>query len=170
MPYIPYEHETYRLLPGSRKEGGEVFEYPHELLDEVNSILPKGENLIPYGYDSIDSYCTEIEKWLDFFAEDKEKYDLINRYYYKVVILNLPEAWAIVKYVGESVDEGLGLTKGKFYYCPRPTNEDGLFGIIDDEEFTSYMYSCDPSLWVLYEDPTGEASKTLGQKPRVNRM
>ena len=87
MPYIPYEHETYRLLPGSRKEGGEVFEYPHELLDEVNSILPKGENLIPYGYDSIDSYCTEIEKWLDFFAEDKEKYDLINRYYYKVVIL-----------------------------------------------------------------------------------
>ena len=30
MPYIPYEHETYRLLPGSRKNGGEVFEYPHE--------------------------------------------------------------------------------------------------------------------------------------------
>ena len=170
MPYIPYEHETYRLLPNSRKNNTEVFEYPSELLDQVNSILPEGENLIPYGYDSIDSYCTEMEKWLDFFAEDKEKYDLINRYYYKVVILNLPEAWAIVKYVGESVDEGLGLTKGKFYYCPRPTNDNELFGIIDDEEFTSYMYSCDPSLWILYEDPTGEASKTLGQKPRVNRM
>ena len=55
MPYIPYEHETYKLLPRSRKNGGEVFEYPSELLDEVNSILPKGENLIPYGYDSIDS-------------------------------------------------------------------------------------------------------------------
>ena len=170
MPYIPYEHETYKLLPRSRKEGGEVFEYPHELLDEVNSILPKGENLIPYGYESIDSYCSEMEKWLHHFAEDKEKYDLINRYYYKVVIQTFSEAWAVVKYVGESLDEGLGLTKGKFYYCPRPTNEDGLFGIIDDEEFTSYMYSCDPSLWVLYEDPTGEASITLGQRPRVNRM
>ena len=170
MPYIPYEHETYKLLPNARNNDTEVFEYPHEMLDEVNSILPEGENLIPYGYDSIDSYCTEMEKWLDFFAEDKEKYDLINRYYYKVVILNLPEAWAIVKYVGESVDKGLGLTKGKFYYCPRPTNDNELFGIIDDEEFTSYMYSCDPSLWILYEDPTGEASITLGQKPRVNRM
>ena len=170
MPYIPYEYETYRLLPRSRKEGGEVFEYPCDLLDQVNSILPEGEDLIPYGYDSIDSYCTEMEKWLDFFAEDKEKYDLINRYYYKVVILNSPEAWAIVKYVGESFDEGIGLTNGQFYYCPRPADDSGTFGVIDDAEFTSYMYSCDPSLWILYEDPTGEASITLGQKPRVNRM
>ena len=170
MPYIPYEHETYRLLPRSRKEGGEVFEYPCDLLDQVNSILPEGEDLIPYGYDSIDSYCLEMEKWLDYFSEDKEKYDLILRYYYKVVIQTFPEAWAVLKYVGESTDEGIGLTKGRFYYCPRPANVSGTFGVIDDEEFTSYMYSCDPSLWVLYEDPTGEASKTLGQKPRVNRM
>lgn len=170
MPYIPYEYETYRLLPRSRKEGGEVFEYPCELLDQVNSILPEGEDLIPYGYDSIISYCTEMEKWLHHFAEDKEKYDLINRYYYKVVIQTFPEAWAVVKYVGESVDEGIGLTKGQFYYCPRPANDRETFGVIDDAEFTSYMYSCDPSLWVLYEDPTGEASITLGQKPRVNRM
>ena len=82
MPYIHYEHETYKLLPRSRKEGGKVFEYPSELLDEVNSILPEGENSIPYGYDSIDSYCTEMEKWLHFFAEDKAKYDLILRYYF----------------------------------------------------------------------------------------
>lgn len=170
MPYIPYEHETYRLLPRSRKEGGEVFEYPCDLLDQVNSILPEGEDLIPYGYDSIDSYCTEMEKWLDYFSGDKEKYDLINRYYYKVVIQCFPEAWAVLKYIGESIDEGIGLTKGQFYYCPRPANDRGTFGVIDDAEFTSYMYSCDPSLWVLYEDPTGEASITLGQKPRVNRM
>ena len=170
MPYIPYEHETYKLLPRSCKEGGEVFEYPCDLLNQVNSILPEGEDLIPYGYDSIDSYCTEIEKWLHLFAEDKEKYDLINRYYYKVVIQTFSEAWAVVKYVGESFDEGIGLTNGQFYYCPRPANDSGTFGVIDDAEFTSYMYSCDPSLWVLYEDPTGEASKTLGQKPRVNRM
>ena len=170
MPYIPYEHETYRLLPRSRKEGGEVFEYPCDLLDQVNSILPEGEDLIPYGYDSIDSYCAEMEKWLHHFAEDKEKYDLINRYYYKVVIQTFSEAWAVVKYVGESFDEGFGLTNGQFYYCPRPANDSGTFGVIDDAEFTSYMYSCDPSLWILYEDPTGEASITLGQKPRVNRM
>ena len=170
MPYIPYEHETYRLLPRSRKEGGEVFEYPCDLLDQVNSILPEGEDLIPYGYDSIDSYCAAMEKWLHHFAEDKEKYDLINRYYYKVVIQTFSEAWAVVKYIGESFDEGFGLTNGQFYYCPRPANDRGTFGVIDDAEFTSYMYSCDPSLWILYEDPTGEASKTLGQKPRVNRM
>ena len=172
MPYIPYEHETYRLLPRSRKEGGEVFDYPCELLDQVNSILPDGEHLMPYGYESIDEYCAEMEKWLDYFSGDQEKYDLINRYYYKFVIMNCPEAWAVLKYVGESFGEVFGLTKGRFYYCPNPVDEHdtGTFGIIDDEEFTSYMYSCDPSLWILYEDPTGEASKTLGQKPRVNRM
>ena len=172
MPYIPYEHETYRLLPRSRKEGGEVFEYPCEMLDQVNSILPDCEHLMPYGYESIDEYCAEMEKWLDYFSGDQEKYDLINRYYYKFVIMNCPEAWAVLKYVGESFGEVFGLTKGRFYYCPNPVDEHdtGTFGIIDDEEFTSYMYSCDSSLWILYEDPTGEASKTLGQKPRVNRM
>lgn len=172
MPYIPYEHETYRLLPKSRKNNVGVFEYPREMLNQVNSILPEGEHLMPYGYDSMDSYCTEMEKWLDYFSEDKEKYDLINRYYYKVVIMNCPEAWAVVKYVGESFDDRLGLTKGRFYYCPLPIDEHntGTFGIINDEEIESYLYSCDPSLWILYEDPTGEASKTLGQKPRVNRM
>ena len=77
-----------------------MFEYPSELLDEVNSVLPEGENLIPYGYDSIISYCTEMEKWLHHFAEDKGKYDLINRYYYKVVIQTFSEAWAVLKYVG----------------------------------------------------------------------
>ena len=35
MPYIPKEHEKYDLLPFCRKSGGEVFEYPSCLVNEV---------------------------------------------------------------------------------------------------------------------------------------
>ena len=56
MPYIPKEHVKYDLLPFCRKNGGEVFEYPSELLDKVEKYLPDGESLIPYGYNSYEEY------------------------------------------------------------------------------------------------------------------
>ena len=102
MPYIPYEHETYRLLPRSRKEGGEVFDYPCELLDQVNSILPDGEHLMPYGYESIDEYCTEMEFSLcdnEFFLMDfcspQEKWSYIEKYIFKLVYPTLSDVTQI---------------------------------------------------------------------------
>ena len=170
MPYIPNDHKKYKLLPNARKIKREVFEYPSELLDQVNSILPKDEGMMPYGYKSYDEYFGELEKWLDHFSGDAIKKDLLDRFYNKMVALNHKETWAVLRYVGETTDELFGLTHGKYYYCPRPTSVHETFGVIDDEEFTSYMYSCDPSLWILYEDPTGEASEVLKQIPKKDRM
>ena len=34
-------------------------------------------------------------------------------------------------------------------------------GVVDDEEFTSYLYPTDPDLWVILEDPTGMAYNTI---------
>ena len=33
--------------------------------------------------------------------------------------------------------------------------------MVDDEEFTSYLYPTDPDLWVILEDPTGMAYNTI---------
>jgi hypothetical protein len=34
-------------------------------------------------------------------------------------------------------------------------------GVIDDEEFTSYLYPVDEGLWEIAEDPTGMARKIM---------
>ena len=34
-------------------------------------------------------------------------------------------------------------------------------GVIDDEEFTSYLYSTEPEDWEILEDPTGMAYNTM---------
>ena len=34
-------------------------------------------------------------------------------------------------------------------------------GVIDDEEFTAYLYPTEPDLWEILEDPTGMAYRTL---------
>ena len=34
-------------------------------------------------------------------------------------------------------------------------------GVIDNEEFTAYLYDIDPSLREILEDPTGMAQRTL---------
>ena len=35
LPYIPKEHKKYGLLPHSHKDGGEVFDYPVCMLNEL---------------------------------------------------------------------------------------------------------------------------------------
>ena len=34
-------------------------------------------------------------------------------------------------------------------------------GVIDDEEFTAYLYPTDPELWEIIVDPTGMAYRTI---------
>ena len=34
-------------------------------------------------------------------------------------------------------------------------------GVIDDEEFTAYLYPTEPHLWEILLDPTGMAYRTL---------
>lgn len=56
MVYIPEQHKKYELLPRCRKNGGEVFEYSSKLLYQVNSCLPYGVLLDPYGYKSYEEF------------------------------------------------------------------------------------------------------------------
>ena len=170
MPYIPSAHKKYKLLPRCRKNGGEVFEYPSEMLEVVNKLLPNGESLIPYGYKSYDEYYNKLDGYMrNLEGGESQTIDLFCN---RMVATNVKDTWAVLKYIGETTDdcEFVGLTHGKFYYCPRPKPVNGMIGVIDNEEFTSYMYPCDASDWIVYEDPTGEASIALNQTPKVDRM
>lgn len=66
-----------------------------------------------------------------------------------------------MKYIGESTDGVSGLTHGRCYYWPCSTKNPVYEGVIDDEEFTSYLYPVDANLWEIIEDPTGMAKRAI---------
>ena len=55
----------------------------------------------------------------------------------------------------------LGLHKGRYYYWPCSAANPEFSGIIDDEEFTAYLYPTEPELWEIVLDPTGMAHRTI---------
>lgn len=65
---------------------------------------------------------------------------------------NIKENWSVVKYVGKSTDGAVGFTYGRYYYWPCDVERPEYEGIIDDEEFTSYL------AWVN----KGKVLQTLG--------
>lgn len=161
MPYIPKEHEKYDLLPFCRKNGGEVFEYPSELIDEAEELLETASGLIPYGYKSYEEYFNYIDALIkensnceNIVIKLKELRDMVTK-------MNKKEDWSILRYIGQSTDSACGLTNGKNYYWPTRKDEPFYSGVIDDEEFTSYQYPTEANLWEILEDPTGMAYRTL---------
>ena len=79
-----------------------------------------------------------------------------------MIRLNNKDLWSVLKYTGETNE--FHLTHGRAYYWPC-TKEDPYFrGIVDDEEFTNYLYdvygSCSDD-WIILDDPTGMAYRTL---------
>ena len=57
----------------------------------------------------------------------------------------------------------LALTRGRCYYWPCSRDNPVYEGVIDDEEFTSYLYPCDPASWEPLYDPTGMARRALAK-------
>lgn len=175
-PYIPEEHAKYDLLPSSRKRGGEVFSYPAEL-DAIDHLVSerlgddKDENrsmrLIPYGKKSYAEYFGMLEKYAARFREeDPELAQLIDWLIAATKRMNVKEDWSVVRYVGSEHDEdpladASGLTKGRCYYWPCSKKNPVYEGVIDNEEFTSYLYPCDPDSWEIEADPTGMAARAL---------
>jgi len=160
-PYIPENHRKYPLLPSSRKDGGEVFSYPSELLSEVEAILPRGVGLTPYGYDSYEEYFAQIDKYVQKYADSDRDKELFEKYKAKVAAMNQKEDWSVLRYLGPTTDELFGLTHGNVYYWPCSKDAPVYEGVIDDEEFTSYLYSTEPEDWEILEDPTGMAYNTM---------
>ena len=158
MPYIPEAHKKYNLLPNCQKNNGEVFVYPSELLKKLQNINSK--ILDPYGYSSYDEYYDKLNKIYSLSHDDKFR-TLILRYKKRLVELNDKHYWSVLKYIGKSTDTLLGLTNGIYYYWPATKDNAKYSGVIDDEEYTSYLYSTDPQLWEIAEDPTKMAYNTL---------
>lgn len=174
-PYIPTEHEKYCLLPSLRESGGEVFSYPAELdaIDEIISEREDGSDaerrrsrLIPYNMQSYAEYFSLLAEYEEKYREeDPDLSESIAWLARAVKRMNVKEDWSVVRYVGGEYDgdgaPGLGLTKGRCYYWPCSREKPVYEGVIDDEEFTSYLYPCDPGSWEVVCDPTGMAARAL---------
>ena len=161
MPYIPEKHKKYNLLPLCRDDGGEVFDYPGKLISEVEALIDPPRGLLPYNYDSYDEYYGHLDKLIEIYANRPDAAKALVRLKQRVVEMNQKEEWSVVKYVGPSDDGGTGLTHGKNYYWPTRKGHPVYCGVVDDEEFTSYLYPTDAHLWEILEDPTGMAYHTI---------
>lgn len=169
MPYIPKQHEKYNVLPYCRAHGGEVFSYPSGLLNKVESLLPEGEGLTPYGYSCYDEYYAQIDKCrYEYAADNLELEMLLLKFKLEIQKMNIKEDWAVLRFVGNSTPEFFGLTHDKCYYWPCSKEHPEYEGVIDDEEFTSYIYPTIPELWEVLEDPLGitsalQCTKTINE-------
>jgi hypothetical protein len=168
MPYVPKEHEKYNLLPSCQKCGGEVFSYPSDILSDIEKLLPEGEGLIPYGYKSYYEYDVEIDSYITKYGTTHNTLNILGEMLtaYKELIhqMNVKENWSILKYVGETTPDCLDLTPGRFYYWPCSIENPKYEGVIDDEEFTSYLYVISAAQWVIAEDPLGMAASVLNMR------
>lgn len=170
MAYIPEKHQKYNLLPRCREHGGEVFEYPGYLHDMINLLLPDGESVNPYGYDSYEEYYAEIDRCRDLYASTDKAKALFDQYKVVMKEMNRKENWSVLKYVGNSNHAGIGVTKGHVYYWPCSKFSPVYQGVIDDEEYTSYAYSTNPDDWESLEDSTGMAFRTIYKKTMHHRL
>ena len=159
MPYIPKEHEKYPVLPFSREHGGEAFQYHNWPEKELVHLV--GEHLIPYGYDSYEEYFGKIDKLIEEHSDDLETIRLIKQVKQNISEWNKKEEWSICRFIGEDIGEVMGLHKGGYYYWPCTAANPEFGGVIDDEEFTTYLYPTDPDLWEIVVDPTGMAQRTI---------
>ncbi len=164
MVYIPDSHRKYNLLPYCREQGGEVFEYPGTLLDKVNAYTSDNESLIPYGYNSYEEYYKYVESIAHRFSSEPFIYSLFAEFLNQMKALNIKENWSVLRYIGPDTDNVEGLTHGKCYYWPTSIAAPHYHGVIDDEEFTAYIYPTNKEYWEILEDPTGMAYNTIYKK------
>lgn len=163
MAYIPPKHRKYNLLPMCQARGGEVFSYPNS--DTIDKLLPQGDSLIPCGYKNYDEYDAYIDQLISNFGmKDGIRNDLgylLEEYQKQIHHMNIKENWSILRYIGDDSPGIFGLTKGRYYYWPCSAESPKYEGVIDDEEYTSYLYSTSPELWELAEDPLNMALPVL---------
>ena len=192
MAYIPEAHKKYNLLPYKTENGGEAFSYPVDLENKIGGMLPKGESVFPYGYRSYDEFYERLDDYISRYGmtdgELNELGILIDEYKVRIQRMNIKENWSVLRYLGESC---FSLTHGCYYYWPCSAEYPEYEGVIDNEEFTSYLAAvigdepvnleADPNdetkyvvssdigfspygemiLWEIAEDPTGMAERFL---------
>lgn len=151
MSYIPKDHLKYNILPNSRKGNWEVVSYDIDLIGEILD-LKCGLN-IPFQPKTLEEYYREIDECIKQYPEYSEKLSLFKK---DLISRNNKENWSILKYVGETNDN---FTNGVYYYVPAFKKDDKYYadGIIDDEEFTSYLGWEDTNIsnknFIIISDP-----------------
>lgn len=98
MPYIPKEHEKYDLLPRCRKNGGEVFEYPSDLLFEAEQLIDSTIGLTPYGYNSYDEYDHFLDSLMTQYSTDSNIVKKLREVKEEIFLWNQKETWSILRY------------------------------------------------------------------------
>lgn len=166
MPYIPKEHEKYNLLPYCRKNGGEVFDYPSELICEAEKLIGSSVGLFPYNFDSYEDYYNMLDNLMAACSGYPKIVEILMQVRDKVKEMNCKEEWSVLKYVGSTDDAVFCLTHGKNYYWPTQKSKPVYCGVVDDEEFTAYLYPTEPNMWEILEDPTGMAYRTIYEKAK----
>ncbi|MBQ9043934.1 MAG: CpXC domain-containing protein [Eggerthellaceae bacterium] len=177
-PYIPPEHARYGLLPHKVIEGGEVLSFP-EGLYSVEELIREKEGdaeeegqgkkvrLVRHDFGSYSEFFDNLASYADRYREDDpglaEAIDWLGDAARR---MNVKENWSIVRYIGHQHDddplaETHGLTRGRCYYWPCSAEFPVYEGVVDNEEFSSYLYPCDPDSWEIVEDPTGMAARAL---------
>lgn len=166
LPYIPESHIKYDLLPFCRKHGGEVFDYPSGLTNEVENLLGSCEGIIPYNYQSYEMYFHSLDTLMQIHAASPKLVAKLAELKEAVRSMNQKEEWSILKYIGTTDGCSFSLTHGQNYYWPTQKSSPIYHGVIDNEEFTAYLYPTEASLWIILEDPTGMAYQTIHQKEK----
>lgn len=161
MLYIPKEHEKYNLLPYCRKHGGEVFEYPCNLLWKLEKFIKPEDQLDPYGFNSYEEYDREIDCVAQLFTDQPDMLDLFALFKEQVHAMNCKEQWSVLRYIGPDDGRLFSLTPGRCYYRPSSYSHPVYTGVVDDEEYTSYFHPVNEEFWEILEDPTGMAYNTI---------
>lgn len=160
MPYIPENHKKYNLLPWCVKHGREAFEYPGDIICRLEDMIPD-VNLFPYNYESYEEYYSTLDSYIERYNDVPETRERLEQFKSKMIEMNQKEEWSVLRYIGPSCDSITGLTYGKTYYWPTQISNPIYHGVIDNEEFTSYLYPTEREYWEILEDPTGMAYRTI---------
>ncbi|WP_418790868.1 hypothetical protein [Phosphitispora sp. TUW77] len=134
-------------------------------MNDLQELMPDGESLYPYGYNSYEEYDAILDRYISTYGTDRQNLNALGE---KLTALketihqmNVKENWSVLKYLGENTSNVFGLTKGRYYYWPCSVEHPDYEGVIDDEEFTSYLYDTTPELWEIAEDPLNMAASVL---------
>lgn len=58
------------------------------------------------------------------------------------------------------------MTHGKIYYWPTSNSNPVYGGVVNEEEFTSYLYATELDMWEILEAPTGMDYRTIYKKDK----
>ena len=119
--------------------------------------MPASESLIPYGFFSYEEYYGLIVA----HSNESALVNMLIDYKLEVMCMNIKENWSVLRYLGCGKLEGLPFTTGRYYYWPCSAESPEYEGIIDDEEFTSYLHEVTPAHLEIVEDHTHMAALFL---------